>query len=181
MYVPSTSSWHVKQQPPRTGFEALGVIFSQVIGDFWAISQNQSTKLRRSRRRPKSTTDGGLQQPSQLVRPAGPRRATRCDLWRAQYLRPLCLPAAFALFDLPVWSLSQCYSGSSIRSGCFLSRSWSSARTFPATLLVFPQPIYPPKWDCGPGSFLSATRSPSGQQTAESGRQKPEAILRQES
>ena len=151
MYVPSTSSWHVKQQPPRTGFEALGVIFSQVIGDFWAISQNQSTKLRRSRRRPKSTTDEGLQQPSQLVRPAGPRRATRCDLWRAQYLRPLCLPAAFALFDLPVWSLSQCYSGSSIRSGCFLSRSWSSARTFPATLLAFPQPIYPPKWDCSPG------------------------------
>jgi hypothetical protein len=107
-YVPSTSSWHVKQQPTKNELRGAWRDFSQVIGDCWAISQNQSTKLRRSRRRPKSTTDEGLPQPSQLVRPAGPRRATRCDLWRAQYLLPLCLPAAFALFDLRVWSLSQC-------------------------------------------------------------------------
>jgi hypothetical protein len=60
----------------------------EIIGDFWAISQNQSTKLQRSHRRPMPTTDERLTQPLQRLRPAGPHGATRCDLWWARYLPP---------------------------------------------------------------------------------------------
>src|SRR5216684_1352033 len=67
--------------------------FAEIIGDFLALSQNQSTKLRRSHMQPRSTTDERLLQPSQLVRLAGLRRASRCDLWRAQYLSPFALTA----------------------------------------------------------------------------------------
>jgi hypothetical protein len=44
MYVPSTSSWHVKQQPTKDGLRGAWRDFFEIIGGFWAISQNQSTK-----------------------------------------------------------------------------------------------------------------------------------------
>jgi FAD dependent oxidoreductase len=40
------------------------LIFTEIIDDFWAILQNQSTKLQRSHRRPRPTTDEGLPQRS---------------------------------------------------------------------------------------------------------------------
>src|SRR6266446_3577356 len=123
--------------------------FAEIIGDFLALSQNQSTKLRRSHMQPRSTTDEGLPQPSQLVRPAGLRRASRCDLWRAQYLRPLCLPAA-SLF-------STCGSGplanatQAVRFGRGVSCRARALLQGPsrATLLAFLQPLYRPTRDCG--------------------------------
>src|SRR5713226_1331373 len=63
----------------------------EIIDGLWAISQNQSTKLRKSHRRPRPTTDEGLTQPLQLLRPAGPYGANRCDLWWARYLPPFAL------------------------------------------------------------------------------------------
>ena len=60
----------------------------EIIGGLWTISQNQPTRRRRSHRRPRSTTDEELPQPSELFRSAGPHRATRCDLWWARYLPP---------------------------------------------------------------------------------------------
>ena len=83
------------------------LIFTEITDDFCSILQNQSTKLQRSHRRPSPTTDEGLPQRSQLVRLAGLRRASRCDLWRERYLRPLCCQR-LSLFRLAVWSLSQC-------------------------------------------------------------------------
>ena len=60
-----------------------------IIGGFRTISQNQSTKRRRSQTRPWSTTGEGLPQPSARLRPEGSHGATRCCLWRARYLPPL--------------------------------------------------------------------------------------------
>src|SRR5207248_3408709 len=63
-----------------------------IIGEFLTISQNQSTKRRRSHRQPRSTTDELLPQPSGRFRPAGPHTATRCELWRARYSPPCTHP-----------------------------------------------------------------------------------------
>jgi transposase len=47
-----------------------------IIGGLWTISQNQPTRRRRSHRRPRSTTDEELPQPSELFRPVKPHGAT---------------------------------------------------------------------------------------------------------
>ena len=67
----------------KIGKRAVTILpaLSEIIGGSWTILQNQPTKRRRSHRRPKATTDEQLRRSSELLRPAGPNRTTRCDLW----------------------------------------------------------------------------------------------------